>query len=363
MTQPLLGISVLDFSTLLPGPMASLMLAEAGATVTKIERSGGEDMRHFAPAHGLSSAAFMALNGGKMTIVLDLKQDADLTRARDLAGKADVLIEQFRPGVMARLGLGYEALSAHNPGLIYCSITGFGQSGPRALQAGHDLNYQALSGVLAQGLVRGASAPLPPALIADIGGGAYPAVINILLALRQRDVTGQGCHLDVSMTAGAATFGWFGDAIADASGVAPEGGQTLLTGGSPRYRIYATADGWFLAVGALEDKFWHVFAAAIGLPDVLRSPDQPADVVIQAVASLIFACPADHWRALLEPLDCCCTVVRTLEECRSEGRSENPRASDASGAGLALAALPVDAGFRPSATVSRRVPDLLPSTD
>jgi crotonobetainyl-CoA:carnitine CoA-transferase CaiB-like acyl-CoA transferase len=363
MTQPLHGISILDFSTLLPGPMASLMLAEAGARVTKIERPGGEDMRHFAPAHGLSSAPFMALNGGKTTIVLDLKQHADMAHARDLAGKTDVLIEQFRPGVMARLGLGYKALSAHNPGLIYCSITGFGQSGPRAPQAGHDLNYQALSGVLAQGLVRGAPAPLPPALIADIAGGAYPAVVNILLALRQREATGQGCHLDIAMTAGAATFGWFEQAIAGASGVAPEGGQTLLTGGSPRYRIYTTADGWFLAVGALEDKFWHVFTEAIGLPDALRRPDQPADAVTQAVAALISAHHADHWRALLEPLDCCCTVVRTLEEAWSEESPGGPMARDASGAGLALAAVPVAAGFRPSATVARRVPDLPRSTD
>lgn len=360
MMQPLRGITVLDFSTLLPGPMASLMLAEAGARVIKIERPGGDELRQFPPEHGTSSAPFMSLNGGKLTEILDLKQPLHLARARELALDADVLIEQFRPGVMQRLGLGHEALRAANPRLIYCSITGFGQTGARATMAGHDLNYQALSGVLSQGLVRGAPPPMPPALIADIAGGAYPAVMNILLALRQRDASGEGCHLDISMTDGAAAFGWFPQAMSAASGIAPAGGGSLLTGGSPRYRIYPTSDGWFLTVAALEDRFWSVFTAAIDLPEPLRDARAPADAVFQAIADIISASPADHWRSVLEPMDCCCAVVRTLDDVDID---TGPRVRDSSGATIPLARVPIDARFRASAEIDRTVPELNGLTD
>lgn len=364
MAGPLAGIKVLDFSTLLPGPLATLMLAEAGADVLKIERPGGEDMRHFPPAYGQSSAPFMALNGGKRTEVLDLKQAADAARAVGLAREADIVVEQFRPGVMERLGLGYGALSAANPRLIYCSITGFGQGGPRALQAGHDLNYQALSGVLAQGLKRGGQAPLPPALIADIAGGAYPAVINILLALRQRDVSGRGCHLDISMAEGAATFAWFAEAEAAVTGHGPEGGASLLNGGSPRYQIYPTRDGWFLAVGALEDKFWAVFCDAIGLAAEFRSSDAVADRAIRAVAQIIAGLDAEQWHKMLEPLDCCCMIVRTLDEALAERAAEQKHlAADAAGVSVPLTRVPLSPLFRSATGIVRVVPPLSSATD
>jgi crotonobetainyl-CoA:carnitine CoA-transferase CaiB-like acyl-CoA transferase len=354
MTQlPLAGVSVLDFSTLLPGPLASLMLAEAGAAVIKVERPEGEDLRRFEPAAGESSAPFMMLNGGKDVIGLDLKIAAHRDHAIALATRADVLIEQFRPGVMERLGLGFVALSALNPKLIYCSITGFGQAGPHAQEAGHDLTYQALSGVLAQSLQRHQPPPLPPALIADMAGGAYPAVLNILLALRQRDTTGMGCHLDIAMTGNMMPFAWLGAATAAAnagSGKAPDGAATLLTGASPRYRIYASADGWFVAVGAIEDKFWHVFCAAIELPEPLRWPQAPASEVIAAVSAIMAAHDAGHWRNLLEPLDCCCCVVRTLDEATADAqarlRQHPARVADGSGVTLPMQALPIVPSFR-----------------
>jgi crotonobetainyl-CoA:carnitine CoA-transferase CaiB-like acyl-CoA transferase len=363
MAGPLAGITVLDFSTLLPGPLATLMLAEAGADVLKIERPGGEDMRHFPPAHGQSSAPFMALNGGKRSLALDLKQADDVARAVELARDADILVEQFRPGVMDRLGLSHAALSAINPRLIFCSITGFGQGGPRALQAGHDLNYQALSGVLAQGLEHGGDAPLPPVLIADIAGGAYPAMINILLALRQRDLTGRGCHLDIAMTDGAATFAWFAEAAAAATGRAENGGTGLLNGGSPRYRIYRTRDGWFLAVGALEDKFWALFCDAIGLPAGLQGSASATSEVIAEVAAIVAGHDAYHWRNLLEPLDCCCTIVRTLEDARAERAELEPTASDEMGASVPLVRIPVSPHFRRDAVQARVVPALSSGTD
>jgi len=204
--QPLAGLLVLDFTTLLPGPLASLMLAEAGAEVIKIERPGGEDMRRFPPFKDGVSAAFAMLNRGKQGLSLDLKSEADREKLKPLIARADIVLEQFRPGVMARLGLGYEDMRAINPKIIYCAISGYGQDGPRAQEAGHDINY-----IGATGLLDLQPGPLnhpvvPPALIADIAGGTLPAVMNILLALRQRDQSGQGCHLDIAMTDAMFTF-------------------------------------------------------------------------------------------------------------------------------------------------------------
>lgn len=312
--QPLADLLVLDFSTLLPGPLASLFLGEAGAEVIRIERPEGEDMRHFPPRFGETSAPFAALNRGKSSLAIDLKDSGAFERLRPLIQRADILIEQFRPGVMERLGLGYETLRLLNPKLIYCSITGYGQHGPRAAEAGHDMNYQAVGGLLGQSLRRGGPPPLPPPLVADIAGGSMPAVLNILLALRQRDIGGEGCHLDIAMTDAMATFAWYGLAQGQAGGRYPEGGEGLLTGASPRYGLYATADGWFLAVGAIEDKFWIKFCEAIGLDAALRDDSNDPEATRTGVASIIGQRDAVAWRDLLEPLDCCCTVVRTLGE-------------------------------------------------
>ena len=241
--QPLAGLLVLDFTTLLPGPLASLMLAEAGAEVIKIERPGGEDMRRFAPFKEGTSAAFAMLNRGKTGLTLDLKSEADRDKLKPLIARADIVIEQFRPGVMARLGLGYDDLRKLNPRLIYCSISGYGQDGPRAGEAGHDLNY-----IGATGLLDLQPGPLdrpvvPPMQAADIAGGSFPAVINILLALRARDQSGEGCHIDIAMTDAMFTFGWYALAIGAASGQFPAPGELRLVGSSPRYRLYPTKDG------------------------------------------------------------------------------------------------------------------------
>jgi len=311
---PLDDLTVLDFSTLLPGPLASLFLAEAGARVIRVERPGGEDMRRFPPRFGETSAPYAALNRGKASIEIDLKAGDALARLTPLIAGADILIEQFRPGVMERLGFGFEALALINPRLIYCSISGFGQSGPRAGDAGHDINYQAIGGLLGQSLKRGEAPPLPPALVADIAGGTMPALLNILLALRQRERSGRGCHLDIAMGDAMPTFAWYALAQGQATGHYPEGGEGLLTGASPRYGLHATADGWFLAVGALEPKFWETFCEAIGLDEALRDDRRDPKATRDAIATIIATRDAAHWRDLLEPRDCCCSVVRTLEE-------------------------------------------------
>src|SRR5829696_569956 len=269
--QPLANVRVLDFSTLLPGPLATLVLAEAGAEVIKIERPGrGDEMRSYRPKFGADSVNFALLNRGKRSIAIDLKESYAMERLTPLIKSADIVVEQFRPGVMGRLGLGYEAVCAINPRIIYCAITGYGQHGPRADVAAHDLNYVSETGMLS--LTKGAdSSPvLPAALVADIAGGTYPAVINILLALRERDRTGKGCKLDVAMADNLFTLLYWGLGNGLAASRWPTPGNDLVTGGSARYNIYRTRDDRFLAAAPLEQKFWENFCALLDLPQALR---------------------------------------------------------------------------------------------
>jgi crotonobetainyl-CoA:carnitine CoA-transferase CaiB-like acyl-CoA transferase len=299
MKRPLEGVKVVDFSTLLPGPLCTLLLAEAGAEVIKIERPGtGDEMRTYTPRVGPDSVNFALLNRGKRSVAMDLK--AEKQRVIPLLLEADVLVEQFRPGVMDRLGLGYETLKDLNPGLIYCAITGYGQHGPRAQVAAHDLNYAAQSGLLSLG------APVvPPALIADIAGGAYPAVMNILLALRQRERDGRGCKLDVSMSDNLFTFMYWALGDGQAAGAWPGSQDALVTGGSPRYQVYRAADGRFVAAAPLEDRFWENFCAALSIP---------LDSEIEAVAEKIAEKPSETWRKVFAGKDVCCAIVATVQE-------------------------------------------------
>jgi alpha-methylacyl-CoA racemase len=312
--QPLSGLLVLDFTTLLPGPLASLMLAEAGAEVIKIERPGGEDMRRFPPVVDGESAPFALLNRGKKNLTLDLKNEADRDKLKPLLKRADILLEQFRPGVMARLGLGYDEMRAGNPRLIYCSISGYGQSGPRVDEAGHDINYIGNTGLL--DLQPGPiEAPVvPPMLAADIAGGSFPAVINILLALRARDQSGQGCRLDIAMTDAMFTFGWYALALGSVSGRFPAPGELWLAGGSPRYQLYPTKDGKIVACGAIEQKFWMAFTAAIGLSAEFVNDLHDPKATRDAVAVLIAAKNADAWRPIFAAADCCATIVVPLQQ-------------------------------------------------
>lgn len=313
MTPPLAGIKVLDFSTLLPGPMASLFLAEAGAEVIKIERPGvGEDMRAYEPKWGADSASFALLNRGKTSVALDLKSDNGRIAALDLAKQADIVLEQFRPGVMDRLGLGYRTMRGVNPRIIYCAITGYGQTGPKAQRAGHDLNYIGDAGLLALSCGRPGARVIPPALIADIAGGSMPAVINILLALRQRDLSGEGAFLDMAMAENLFPFLYWAMADGLAGEGWPSNGDALLTGGSPRYRLYDTADGRIVAAAPLEPKFWVAFAEAIGLDPALREDSADPAATIRAVEAIIASRPADHWAQVFEAADCCCTIVQDI---------------------------------------------------
>ncbi|MGB7206697.1 MAG: CoA transferase [Anderseniella sp.] len=313
--QPLAGIKVLDFSTLLPGPMATLFLAEAGAQVVKLERPGdGEEMRSYEPKWGKQPAAFSMLNRGKLSLALDLKSERSLEFLLPLIKEADIVVEQFRPGVMERLGLGYHALSLINPRLIYCSITGYGQTGQYAQRAGHDLNYIGDTGLLSLGMGPAGRPTVPPFLAADIAGGSYPAVVNILLALLNREKTGEGTHLDIAMTDNLFMLMWWAMANGLTGDKWPGNGDALLTGGSPRYQIYPVADGRHLAVAALEQKFWDTFCDCIGLADEFRQDGDDPLATIAAVRALLSEHPSTHWEPLLEKADCCCSIVKTLEQ-------------------------------------------------
>jgi len=317
--RPLEGVRVIDFSNLLPGPLATLILAEAGAEVLKIERPGrGDELRDYQPQLGGASVGFALLNRGKRSLALDLKDSAARARLEPLLAGAAVLVEQFRPGVMDRLGLGYAAVRELNPRIVYCSLTGYGQSGPKAGVAGHDLNYVADTGLLALAGAGAEGAPaIPPGLIADIGGGALPAVINILLALRQAEATGTGCHLDVAMTDNLFAWQWWAQGLL-AAGRTPHAGGELLTGGSPRFQVYRTADGRFLAAAPLEERFWQRFCALIGLPEGLRDERAEPEAARRAIAAIIAAQPAEHWRGRFEGEDCCCNLVASLEEAMAD---------------------------------------------
>jgi crotonobetainyl-CoA:carnitine CoA-transferase CaiB-like acyl-CoA transferase len=312
--QPLSGLLVLDFTTLLPGPLASLMLAEAGADVIKIERPDGEDMRRFPPIVKGESAPFALLNRGKTSLALDLKTETDRAKLIPLIKRADILIEQFRPGVMARLGLGYDDACALNPRLIYCSISGYGQSGPRVDEAGHDINYIGNTGLLDLQPGPIERPVVPPMLAADIAGGSFPAVINILLALCARDQSGQGSHLDIAMTDAMFTFGWYALALGSASGRFPKPGEMWLVGGSPRYQLYPTKDGKIVACGAIEQKFWLAFTAAIGLAAEFVNDLRDPLAAREAVAKMIAARTSEEWRPILAAADCCATIVVPLEQ-------------------------------------------------
>lgn len=312
---PLDGVLVLDFSTLLPGPMASLLLAEAGAEVIKVERPGqGDDMRGYDPKWGGDSVNFALLNRGKKSLAVDLKNPADRLLLEPLVARADVIIEQFRPGVMQRLGLDYEAVAAINPSVIYCSITGYGQTGQRRNQAGHDLNYIAETGLLNLSMGSAEAPVIPPALIADIAGGAYPAVLNILLALRERDITGHGRHLDISMTDNLFPLMYWALGQGQASGQWPGNGDSLVTGASPRYRLYPAQDGRMIAAAPLEQKFWDTFCDLIQLEPELRDDQRDPGRTARRVAEIIASKPGHAWQAAFAGRDCCCSVVASLEE-------------------------------------------------
>ncbi len=321
--QPLAGITILDLTRLLPGPMATQHLADMGATVIKIEDKGaGDYARTMSHVKHEVSQLFIAVNRGKQFLKLDLKDDADKAQFLSMVETADVVIESFRPGVMDRLGLGWPVLKARNPRLVMCAITGYGQTGPLALQAGHDINYLALSGMLAQTTDDDGRPVLPNLQVADLLGGAQTAVQGILAALLGVKMGGAGRFVDVAMTDAVVTHNLMPLLALNHAGHTAPPARDFLTGGVPCYAIYRCSDGKYMAVGALELKFWQTLCDVIDRPDLKEqhwSLGQAigGDEAMQLRRELdsIFATRSrDAWAALFAPADCCVTPVLALDE-------------------------------------------------
>ncbi len=300
------GLRVLDLSQYLPGPYATQILADLGAEVVKIEPPAGDPMRDFGPrdADGVS-AFYKLINAGKTVVRLDLKSDPGRAALESLVRGADVLLESFRPGALGRLGFGAEVLRALNPRLIHCALSGFGQSGPYAKRAGHDITYMALAGGLATSGIKERSVFAHPP-VADFAG-AMQAALTILAALVRRGIKGQGASIDVSLA--ETVLAWQGLVLTGARrpGYEPRREASLLNGGAACYRIYETADRRFVALGALEAKFWAAFCTALGRPDWIarQSEPLPQEVLIAEVAAVLRTESRDVWAARLAEVDCC----------------------------------------------------------
>ena len=318
MNGPLSSLKILDFSTLLPGPFASLLLADMGAEVLRIESPTRMDLVRVLPPHdGGVSTSHAYLNRNKRCIALDLKQAEAVALVKQLVVEYDIVLEQFRPGVMDKLGVGYEALKAINPRLIYVSITGYGQTGPYKDRAGHDINYLALAGI-ASYTGRRDRGPLPLGVqLADIAGGSLHGVIGLLAAVIQRQVTGEGQQVDVSMTDCAFSLHGMAGAGYLAGGVEPQMENQALNGGS-FYDYYRTRDGRWFSVGSLEPQFMQQFCTALGRPELAARGLSPSAQDQQALKHEIeiefekrdFA----EWSQLFAGLDACVEPMLSLAE-------------------------------------------------
>ncbi len=315
---PLEGVRVLDLSRLLPGPFCTLVLSDLGASVDKVEDPHvGDYLRVFPPLKNGLSGRFNALNRDKRSICIDLKKPEGRDALIRLSRRYDVLVESFRPGVMDRLGIGYSALSAANPRLVFCSISGYGQTGPLRERAGHDLNYVALAGVLGMTGAPDGTPPTPGVQLADIAGGALFSAVGILAALYAARATGRGRHLDVSMCEGSLAFLIPDLGNYDADGRVPHRGANLLNGGNANYGVYRTKDGRFLSVGALEPKFWIAFNEAIGrkgdLSELVGPPAEQAKLR-EELGAILASKTRDEWEAVFAGADACVEPVLAPDE-------------------------------------------------
>ncbi len=315
MSLPFLtGLRIIDLGQYLPGPYAAQLLADLGAEVVKVEPPDGDPLRRLGPtdADG-TTAAYKLLNAGKAIVRIDLKSPDGRAAFENLIGKADALVESYRPGVLDKLGVGRERLRALNPRLVHASLSGWGSTGPYAQRAGHDLNYMAIGGGLdSSGLPDRPMISHPP--VADFAS-AQQTALAVVAALFGRERTGQGCFLDLSIM--ETVLGWQGfNLTAAARGEAPERGAALLSGGAACYRIYRTADGRFITLSALEAKFWRGFCEAVGRPDwIARQADPlPQTALTEELAALFAARDLAAWKALLDPVDCCFEALPTLAE-------------------------------------------------
>jgi crotonobetainyl-CoA:carnitine CoA-transferase CaiB-like acyl-CoA transferase len=329
MSLPLEGIRVLDLSRLLPGGFCSLLLADFGADVLKVEDTGMGDYIRWSPpyyegAHETAkSALFLSLNRNKRSIRLDLKNERGREALLRLVREYDVVLESFRPGVLDRLGVGYERMREENPGIVYCAISGYGQDGPKRDASGHDMNYLGLIGLLGLTGESGGEPVQAAGQIADLGGGALMAAFGILAALRERDGggpgsdvagSGEGQLVDVSMADGALSWLAMVAATYFADGNVPRRGELPLAGSLICYRPYECADGW-VTLGALEPKFWQGFCRGVGREELIAAQfERPGSAAHEQVKEIFKGRTRDQWEAFARENDCCLEPVLELDE-------------------------------------------------
>jgi crotonobetainyl-CoA:carnitine CoA-transferase CaiB-like acyl-CoA transferase len=323
---PLEGVRVLDLSRLLPGGFCSLLLADFGADVLKVEDTGMGDYIRWSPpfyegAHASArSALFLSLNRNKRSIRLDLKTGGGREALLRLVREHDVVLESFRPGVLDRLGVGYERMREENPGIVYCAISGYGQDGPKRDSSGHDMNYLGLIGLLGLTGEMGGEPVQAAGQIADLGGGALMAAFGIMAALRERDGggaspgSGLGQMVDVSMADGALSWLAMVAAAHFADGGVPRRGELPLAGSLVCYRPYECSDGW-VTLGALEPKFWQAWCRGVGREDLIgvqfERPGSPAHAQVQEIFR---SRTRAEWEAFASEHDCCLEPVLELDE-------------------------------------------------
>jgi crotonobetainyl-CoA:carnitine CoA-transferase CaiB-like acyl-CoA transferase len=319
--RPLDGITVLDLTRLLPGAVATMMLGDFGAEIIKIEEPGVGDPARLSRAgikkkDGQPGAYFLATNRNKRSIAINLKHARGREIFRKLAAEADVVIEGFRPGVMDRLGIGYETLREANQRLIYCAITGYGQDGPYRLRAGHDANYLSVAGLLSVNGPKDGPPVLSGVQLADLAGGSLHAVIGVLLALQARERTGEGQMVDVSMMDGSLALMYVPFASYLANGAPPRRGNEGLSGRYACYQIYETKDGRHLSLGALEPKFWENACRVLGREDFTDKcySNSAQEMMIEAFAAIFKTKTAAEWLAAFEDIDTCIALINDVAE-------------------------------------------------
>ena len=324
---PLKGIKILDFTSLLPGPFATLYLADMGARVLRVTSGTRPDPIEsrppFIPETKLSGH-WAYLGRGKQSINLNLKDPRAIKIVKQLIGEFDVLIEQYRPGVMAKLGLNYESLKKINPALIYCSLTGYGQSGPLSQRAGHDINYLSLAGLMAYSGRKATGPSLMGMQIADIASGSLHSVIAILAAVISRRETGAGQYLDISMTDGVMAFHILPGATYLTSGQEPIREGDRLNGGT-LYDFYETSDGGYMSVGSLEPQFFAAFCKTIGRPDLIAEGIGPKDIdrIKEDVREIFKSKTRDEWTVAFQGVDACVEPVLTFPEAMKSKHAES----------------------------------------
>ncbi len=339
MSQLLSGIRILDLSRLLPGAYASQMLADFGADVIKVEEPGSGDYGRFMPPQGPGgmSLYFTAINRNKRSITINLKAEQGREIFLRMVRHADVVLESFRPGVMERLGLGYEQLKELHPGIIYCAISGYGQDGPYRLRAGHDLNYAGYAGLLHYNRGPHGEPAMPATQLGDLAGGSYMAVIGILAAVIGRAQTGEGRKIDVSMTEGVMSLLPLVASAYLNTGKAPRPGYSTLDGGLPCYNIYETKDGKHVTLAALEPKFWHTFCTHIGHLELLpfHAPVGPGEreQAMDTLRAVFKTKTRDEWVAELGDIDACVGPVYSIDEALNDQQAQARGVTVSSGSG------------------------------